>query len=133
MAGRPGAQCRCRGPTSMQALCFVLSPSGRLRPLPFFIAAIVFIWRASARTCLTMLAHSCRLAALAVCRGPGFVLWIWFALHAQRLHDVRPGSDLALGRGLIYACRSYFVDRRECFLQIRSGLLGRRESTNAIG
>jgi len=32
----------------------------------------------------------------------GVLIWIWFVLHAQRLHDAGRGSGLAVGVALLY-------------------------------
>jgi hypothetical protein len=86
----------------MQALRFLFSPFGRLRPRPFVLAAIVVYLAGLAAQWLTspqMLVHGLWPFAIA----QALLIWIWFALHAKRLRDAGLGSGLAAGVSLLYA------------------------------
>jgi uncharacterized membrane protein YhaH (DUF805 family) len=86
----------------MQALRFLFSPSGRLRPRPFVLAVIVVYLAGLAAQRLTaspMLPYG--LWPFAIVQA--LLIWIWFALHAKRLRDAGLGSGLAAGASLLYA------------------------------
>jgi hypothetical protein len=86
----------------MQALRFLFSPSGRLRPRPFVLAAIVVYVSGLAAQWLTspqMLVYG--LWPFAIMQA--LLIWIWFALHAKRLRDAGLGRGLAAGVSLLYA------------------------------
>ena len=87
----------------MQALRFLLSPSGRLAPQTFVIAAIaVYAAGAVAQyfTAPNILAHA-GLWPFAVVQA--VLIWIWYALHAKRLHDAGRSTGLAAGAATLYA------------------------------
>jgi uncharacterized membrane protein YhaH (DUF805 family) len=86
----------------MQALRFLFSPYGRLRPRPFLLAAIAVYAAGLMVNGLTeprMLAYGLWPFAAA----EALLIWMWFALHAKRLRDAGHGSGLAAGVSLLYA------------------------------
>jgi len=86
----------------MQALRFLFSPSGRLRPRPFVLAAIVVYLAGLAAQWLTspqMLVYGVWPFVLA----QAVLIWVWFVLHAKRLRDADRSVGLALGASLLYA------------------------------
>jgi uncharacterized membrane protein YhaH (DUF805 family) len=87
----------------MQALRFLFSTSGRLAPQAFVIAAIaVYATGAAAQyfTAPNILAHA-GLWPFAVVQA--VLIWIWYALHARRLHDAGCSTGLAAGAATLYA------------------------------
>jgi len=87
----------------MQALRFLFSPSGRLAPQAFVIAAIAVYAAGMAAQYLTapnILAHT-GLWLFAVSQA--LLTWIWYALHARRLHDAGQRTGLAAGAAVLYA------------------------------
>jgi len=87
----------------MRPFALFLSPSGRLEPRPFAIAAVgVYV---------AGLASQSLLAAPMVLRGGlwAFALaqtalaWVWFAVHAKRLRDAARAIDAAAGIATVYA------------------------------
>jgi uncharacterized membrane protein YhaH (DUF805 family) len=88
--------------TTMQALRFFLSPSGWLKPQPFIYGAIaVYLFGAASHLLTTadILRRSGLLPFIAV---QLLLVWIWFSLHAKRLHDAGRSSGLAVGIALLY-------------------------------
>ena len=77
----------------MQALAF-LSPRGRLQPQPFLIAVAVVYVAGAASYWLTGL--------LPFAAAHGVLTWLWFVLHARRLHDAGRGSGLVVAVALLY-------------------------------
>ena len=87
----------------MQALRFLFSTSGRLAPQAFVIAAIaVYAAGAAAQyfTAPNILAHAGLWPFAAV---QAVLIWIWYALHARRLHDAGRSTGLAAGAATLYA------------------------------
>jgi uncharacterized membrane protein YhaH (DUF805 family) len=87
----------------MQALRFLFSPSGLLRPRPFAGAALAVYIAGLAAQSLTapgVLAHI-GLWPFAVAQA--LLIWIWLALHAKRLRDGGHAMSLAVGASILYA------------------------------
>jgi uncharacterized membrane protein YhaH (DUF805 family) len=86
----------------MHAFSHLFSPAGRLTSRPFIRAALAVYLLGVASQYLT--------TADVVQRGGLWpfvvvqfvVVWIWFCLHARRLHDAGRSSDLAAAVGLFY-------------------------------
>jgi len=86
----------------MRALNLLLSPTGRLRPRPFIYGALaVYLFGAASHLLTTpdVLRRGGLWPFIAV---QLLLVWIWFSLHAKRLHDTGRSSGLAVGIGLIY-------------------------------
>lgn len=85
----------------MQSLAF-LSPQGRLRPQPFLIAiAAVYIAGALSHW-LTVPEVMVRVGLWAFAAAQAALTWLWFVLHAKRLHDAGRGEGLAIAVALLY-------------------------------
>jgi uncharacterized membrane protein YhaH (DUF805 family) len=87
----------------MQALRFLFSPAGRLRPQPFVMAAIAIYLAFAASQFLTtptVIIHGAfwPFAAVNV-----VLLWIWCVVHAKRLRDAGRPIGVAVGAGVLYA------------------------------
>ena len=87
----------------MQVLRSLLSPSGRLTSQPF-IAAVLAVYAAGiGAQWLTMqqvLGHA-GIWPFAVAQAA--LIWIWYVLHARRLHDAGRPVDVAAGAAALYA------------------------------
>jgi uncharacterized membrane protein YhaH (DUF805 family) len=86
----------------MQALRFLFSPAGRLKPRAFVFAAIVVYALGVAAQWLTVpdiLLHA-GIWPFAVAQA--LLVWVWYALHARRLHDAGRPVDIAAGAALLY-------------------------------
>jgi uncharacterized membrane protein YhaH (DUF805 family) len=80
----------------------LLSPSGRLSPRAFVAAIIVVYIAIIASQWLTtpdVLAHGGLWSYVA---AQTVLIWIWFVLHAKRLHDAGYGAGLAVGVAILY-------------------------------
>ncbi len=91
----------------MQALRFLFSPNGRLKPQPFIYGAVAVYLFGIASHLLTTPDVMTRGRLWPFIAAQVVLIWIWFALHAKRLHDAGRGNGLAAGRGsALRACRS---------------------------
>jgi uncharacterized membrane protein YhaH (DUF805 family) len=87
----------------MQPLRFLFSPSGRLTPQAFIVAAIaVYAAGAAAQwlTAPTILVHA---GIWPFAAAQALLVWIWYTLHAKRLHDSDRPTGLAAGAAMLYA------------------------------
>src|SRR5580704_6366816 len=86
----------------MQGPRLLLSPNGRLRPQPFIYGAIAIYSLGAASHLLTAPDVMARLWLWPFAAAQAVLIWFWYALHAQRLHDAGRRSGLAVGVGLLY-------------------------------
>jgi uncharacterized membrane protein YhaH (DUF805 family) len=87
----------------MQALRFLVSPNGRLRPAPFIYGAVA-VYLAGLVSHLLTTPHVITRAGLwPFIAAQILLVWIWFALHSKRLHDAGRGNGLAVGVAALYA------------------------------
>src|SRR5580658_11243115 len=87
----------------MQSLGFLFSPGGRLKPQPFIYGAVAIYVAGAASHFLTspdVITHGGLWPFLG---AQILLLWLWFTLHAKRLHDAGHGSGMAAGVALLYA------------------------------
>jgi uncharacterized membrane protein YhaH (DUF805 family) len=87
----------------MQALNFLFSPSGRLRPRAFVIAAIAVYAAGVAAQWLTTPLVILRAGLWPFAAAQAALIWIWYAVHARRLHDADRPAGLAMAAALLYA------------------------------
>src|ERR1700691_194698 len=87
----------------MQALRLLFSPWGRMRPQAFMFAAIAVYAAVAASQLLTAPAVTARSGLWLFAAAQALLIWIWYAIHAKRLHDAGRASALAAGAGLLYA------------------------------
>ena len=86
----------------MQALRFLLSPSGRLEPRAFMVAAVIVYALGVAAQWLTKPQVLLHAGVWPFAVAQLLLVWVWFALHARRLHDAHRPVDLAAGAALLY-------------------------------
>jgi uncharacterized membrane protein YhaH (DUF805 family) len=80
----------------------LMSPHGRLRPQPF-LAAIAAIYIAGALShWLTVPAVTARLGLWAFAAVQAVLIWLWFVVHAKRLHDAGRLQGLAVAIAILY-------------------------------
>jgi uncharacterized membrane protein YhaH (DUF805 family) len=91
------------GPTSMQALRFVFSPAGRLRPQAFIIAVIAVDAAGAASQWFALVGATARSGLWLFAVAQAVLTWVWFALHARRLRDAGRSIGLAAGAAVLYA------------------------------
>ena len=87
----------------MQALRFLLSPSGRLSPQAFVVAAVVVYLAGAASHALTMPAIVVHVGPWLFAAVQAFLIWVWYVVHAKRLHDAGRSVGPAIGASLLYA------------------------------
>jgi uncharacterized membrane protein YhaH (DUF805 family) len=87
----------------MQGLRFSFSPQGRIAPQSFVIAAIVVYALGAASHFLTSPPVIARAGLWLFVAAQAVLIWIWFILHAKRLHDSGRTAGLAVGVALLYA------------------------------
>jgi uncharacterized membrane protein YhaH (DUF805 family) len=118
----------------MQSLGFLFSPGGRLKPQPFIYGVIAVYMAGAASHFLTspdVITHGGLWPFLA---AQVLLLWLWFALHAKRLHDGGHGSGLAAGVALLYALSvALLVIVADSFFNTSDGLMSNANATSALG
>jgi uncharacterized membrane protein YhaH (DUF805 family) len=87
----------------MQTLRLIFSPSGRLAPQPFVVAAILVYVAGVASHLLTGSSVVSRAGLWPFLFVQVLLIWIWFAVHAKRLHDAGRTASLAVGVAILYA------------------------------
>jgi uncharacterized membrane protein YhaH (DUF805 family) len=86
----------------MQAGRFLFSPRGRLRPQPFIYGAVAVYLAGVASHFLTTPDVLGRAGLWPFVVAQVILTWVWFTLHAQRLHDAGRASGVAVGVCLLY-------------------------------
>jgi uncharacterized membrane protein YhaH (DUF805 family) len=118
----------------MQSLRFVVSPNGRIRPQAFICGAIAVYLAGAASHLLTVpdiLAHAGPWLFVIV---QGILIWVWFVLHAQRLHDAGRGSGLAVGVALLYILSiALLLIVAFGFFNTSDGLMANPSANGALG
>lgn len=118
----------------MQALGFLFSPNGRLSPQPFVYAAAAVYACGVASHLLTAPDVMARGGLWPFIAAQILLVWIWFALHARRLHDAGHGSGPAAGVALLYALSVVLLlIVADSFFNTSGGLMDNAGATNALG
>jgi uncharacterized membrane protein YhaH (DUF805 family) len=86
----------------MSAISFLFSPSGRLKPQPFVYGALAVYVLGAASQFLTTSDILRQSGLLLFVAAQLALIWIWFCLHAKRLHDAGRSIGLAVGIALFY-------------------------------
>ena len=87
----------------MEALRFLLSPSGRLSPPAFVFAAVAVYLAGAASHMLTMPVVMARGGPWLFAAVQTLLIWIWYVLHAKRLHDADRSVAPAVAASILYA------------------------------
>lgn len=87
----------------MQALRFLFSPLGRLAPRPFVFGAISIYLAGAVSQFLTSPDIIMRSGLWPFAIVQAVLIWLWYALHAKRLHDAGRSSGIAAAGALLYA------------------------------
>lgn len=117
----------------MHALTFV-SPQGRLRPQPF-LAAVAAVYIAGALShWLTVPDVIARVGLWAFAGVQAALTWLWFVLHAKRLHDAGRPEGLAIAVALLYllSLALLLLLATNFFAGSEPGALGNTSATNAL-
>jgi uncharacterized membrane protein YhaH (DUF805 family) len=86
----------------MRTLHLLLSPSGRLGPQGFVLAAIGVYAVGVASQLLTVPGIIVRGGIWPFALVQVLLIWIWFSLHARRLHDADHSAGLAAAAAIFY-------------------------------
>jgi uncharacterized membrane protein YhaH (DUF805 family) len=117
----------------MHALTLV-SPQGRLRPQPF-LAAIAAIYIAGALShWLTVPGVIAQLGLWAFAAVQAVLIWLWFVVHAKRLHDAGRGEGLAIAVAILYVLSLILLLllATNFFAGSEAGSLGGASATSAL-
>ncbi len=112
----------------------ILSPKGRLRAQPFLIAiAAVYIAGALSHW-LTVPDAIARTGLWAFAAAQAALTWLWFVLHAKRLHDAGRGEGLAIAVALLYVLSLVLLLllATNFFSGSEAGSLGGASATSAL-
>jgi uncharacterized membrane protein YhaH (DUF805 family) len=86
----------------MHPLHLLFSPSGRLGPRAFLLGVLGVYAAGAASQWLTVPDIIGRLGLWPFAAVQGALTWIWYALHARRLHDAGRRSAVAAGAAVLY-------------------------------
>ena len=81
----------------------LFTPSGRLTPLPFLIAVIIVYSLSFGSQVLLSKPVTARMSVLPFVLTQAVLIWIWIALHMQRLRDAGRNTGLVVGIAIVYA------------------------------
>jgi uncharacterized membrane protein YhaH (DUF805 family) len=87
----------------MRPLRVLFSPSGRLPPPAFVLAAVVIYLGGVASQALTLPAVLSRAGLWPFAAAQAVLIWVWFVVHAKRLRDAGSPIGLAIGASVLYA------------------------------
>src|SRR6516162_4414751 len=116
----------------MHALTLI-SSKGRLRPQPFLAAiAVIYIVGALSHW-LTVPNVTARMGLWAFAAVQAALTWLWFVLHAKRLHDAGRNDGLAAAVALLYALSIVFLLILAVnFFAGSGGLMGNAGATSSL-
>jgi len=111
----------------------MLSPGGRLRPQPFILGAAAVYAAGAVSHWLTTPDVTARAGLWAFAAVQALLTWLWFVLHAKRLHDAGRGDGLAIAVALLYALSIVFLLILAVnFFAGSGGLMGNAGATGAL-
>jgi len=117
----------------MQSLSLMLSPGGRLRPQPFILGAGAVYVAGAASHWLTTPDVTASAGLWAFAAAQAVLAWLWFVLHAKRLHDAGRSDGLAIAVILLYALSIVFLLILAVnFFTGSGGLMGNAGATGAL-
>jgi uncharacterized membrane protein YhaH (DUF805 family) len=118
----------------MQLLRLLLSPNGRLRPQPFIFGAVAVYLLGASSHLLTAPDIIVRAGLWPFVIVQAVLIWVWFVLHAQRLHDAGRSSGLAVGVALLYVLSiALLLIVAEGFFNTSDGLMANPNAAGALG
>ena len=118
----------------MQALRFLLSPSGRLSPQAFLVAAVVVYLAGAASHALTLPTIMVRTGPWLFAAVQALLIWVWYVLHAKRLHDAHSSVGPAIGASILYALSiALLLILAASFYAPPAGQVSDASATSALG
>lgn len=117
----------------MQESGSLLSPNGRLKPQAFVYGALAVYLLGAASHLLTTPAVIVRAGLWPFMAAQALLIWVWFVLHARRLHDAGRGSGLAVGIGILYVLSVVLLMFiADSFFNSTDGLMANPGATGAL-
>jgi len=117
----------------MSTLGFFFTPAGRLEPRPFIIGAIGVYLAGAGAQLLTAADVAQRVGLLPYVAVQSVLVWIWYCLHAKRLHDAGRSSGLAVGVGLFYLLSAVLLlIVTDSFMPTSDQLFGNADAVGAL-
>jgi uncharacterized membrane protein YhaH (DUF805 family) len=117
----------------MQPISLLFSPAGRIAPRPFLYAAVAVYAAGVASHLLTTPDVIARTGLWLFIAAQILLIWIWFVLHAKRLHDAGRGDGLALGVALLYVLSIVLLlIVADGFFNTSDALMGNPAATSAL-
>jgi uncharacterized membrane protein YhaH (DUF805 family) len=118
----------------MHALRFLSSPDGRLPPQPFIFGAAAVYLLGAASHLLTVPDVIARTGLWPFIAAQVLLIWVWFTLHARRLHDAGRSDGLAIGVALLYALSILLLlIVADSFFNTSDGPMMNANATGALG
>jgi uncharacterized membrane protein YhaH (DUF805 family) len=117
----------------MQGSTF-LSLRGRLRPQPFLIAVAAVYIAGALSHWLTVPGVMAHVGLWAFAAAQIALTWMWFVLHAKRLHDASRGEGMAIAVALLYLLSLVLLVllATNFFAGSEAGSLGGASATSAL-
>jgi uncharacterized membrane protein YhaH (DUF805 family) len=91
------------------SLATIFSPGGRLKPQPFILGIAAVYAAGVVSHWLTTPDVTTRTGLWAFAAVQAALTWLWFVLHAKRLHDAGRSDGLARAVALLYALSIVFL------------------------
>jgi len=118
----------------MRPLRLLFSPFGRLQPQAFVFAAVVVYLAGAASHLLTVPDVIARAGLWPFLAFQALLTWIWFTVHAKRLHDANRGAGLAAAVSVLYALSiALLVIVAASFYSALAGQVPDANSASALG
>ena len=115
------------------SLVTIFSPGGQLRPRPFILGIAAVYAAGVASHWLTTPDASAQMGLWAFAAVQAALTWLWFVLHAKRLHDAGRADGLARAVALLYALSIVFLLILAMnFFAGSRGLMGNAGATSAL-
>jgi hypothetical protein len=109
------------------------SPGGQLRPRPFVLGIAAVYAAGMASHWLTTPDVTAHMGLWAFAVAQAVLIWLWFVLHAKRLHDAGRGDGLAGAVSLLYALSIVFLLLLAMnFFAGSTGLMGNASAQSAL-
>jgi uncharacterized membrane protein YhaH (DUF805 family) len=110
------------------------SPHGKLRPQPFLVAITAIYIAGALSHWLTVPDVIARVGLWAFAAAQVALIWLWFVLHAKRLHDAGRGEGLAIAVALLYGLSLVLLLllATNFFAGSEAGSLGGASATSAL-
>ena len=115
------------------SLATILLPGGQLRPRPFILGIAAVYAAGVASHWLTTPDATAQMGLWAFAAVQAALTWLWFVLHAKRLHDAGHADGLARAVALLYALSIVFLLILAMnFFAGSRGLMGNAGATSAL-